>query len=240
MKAVILAAGKGKRMGEITKDLPKPMVEVGGQPVLEHIVRGIREKTPVRSIFIITGHCAEVIEEYFGDGSKWGVKISYGRQEVADGTGKAPEIARGWLGGEPFLLSYGDILVEPRVYGMIVDAFDGDGVLTVRRGENLAQGGAVVLNGDGQVVDLIEKAAPGTVTTPWYNAGIYAFRSNLFDHTAKLELSARGEYELTDAIRTLARGGGVVRAVEITGAWADVRDPEVLKNLNRPAREPAA
>jgi dTDP-glucose pyrophosphorylase len=67
---------------------------------------------------------------------------------------------------------------------------------------------------------------------PWYNAGLYAFRPSIFDFTAKLKPSPRGEYELTDAIRDLAQSGKKVKALELTGEWADVRDPETLAKLN--------
>src|SRR6202041_924376 len=87
MKAVILAAGKGTRMGELTKDIPKPMLKSKGKPLLEYIIDGMMT-AGVREFFVVTGHRAEVGEEYFGDGSKWGVKIAYGRQTVQDGTGK--------------------------------------------------------------------------------------------------------------------------------------------------------
>src|SRR5437588_6198005 len=110
MKAVILAAGKGTRMRELTNELPKPMLEVQGKPILEHILRGLAG-VGIRDVFIVTGFRAEVVESYFGDGSRWGARIVYGRQTVQDGTGKAPELAREFIGGSPFLLTYGDILV---------------------------------------------------------------------------------------------------------------------------------
>src|SRR5690349_8815514 len=93
MKAVILAAGKGTRMRELTNELPKPMLKVEGKPILEHIVQGIIA-AGIREIFIVTGFRAEVIEGYFGDGSKWGARMAYGRQVIQDGTGKAPELAK--------------------------------------------------------------------------------------------------------------------------------------------------
>ena len=95
-----------------------------------------------------------------------------------------------------------------------------------------AKGGCVVVNDRFELTDLIEKPA-SPAPSPWYNAGVYTFRPSIFEFTAKLELSPRGEYELTDAIRDLARSGKVVRVVELTGDWADVRDPEVLAQLNR-------
>jgi NDP-sugar pyrophosphorylase family protein len=112
MKAVILAAGKGTRMKELTNEVPKPMLKVEGRPILDHIVRGILS-AGVKEIFIVTGYRAETTESYFGDGAKWGAKISYGRQLVQDGTGKAPEVAKEFVGASSFILTYGDILVKP-------------------------------------------------------------------------------------------------------------------------------
>src|SRR5947208_111791 len=109
MKAVILAAGKGTRMGDLTSDLPKPMLRGrDGKPILEEILLGLL-KTKIREFFIVTGFRADVIENYFGDGSKWGVRIEYGRQSVQVGTGKAPELARTFVADSPLLLTYGDI-----------------------------------------------------------------------------------------------------------------------------------
>jgi dTDP-glucose pyrophosphorylase len=103
----------------------------------------------------------------------------------------------------------------------------------VTRGEDVSKGGAVFVNEQMELVDLREKPKPGEPTSPWYNAGLYAFRSSIFDFTAKLKLSPRGEYELTDAIRELAQSDHTVKALELTGEWADVRDPEILARLNR-------
>src|SRR5689334_14942962 len=115
MKAVILAAGKGTRMRNLTNEIPKPMLRVQGKPILEHILQGILA-AGIREIFIVTGFRAEVVESYFGEGSKWQAKITYGRQLVQDGTGKAPELAKQFTGSCPFLLTYGDILVKPETY----------------------------------------------------------------------------------------------------------------------------
>jgi len=71
------------------------------------------------------------------------------------------------------------------------------------------------------------------LTSSWYNAGVYVFRPSIFEYIAGLQRSSRGEFELTDAIRDLARSGKKVRALELTGDWADVRDPEILADLNR-------
>ena len=231
MKTVILAAGKGKRMGEITQDIPKPMVRVGGKPILEYIITGLRDHAGVKDFFIITGHRAEVIEEYFKDGSGLGVSCTYQRQFVQDGTGKAPELAEQWLNQEPFLLTYGDVLMDPEDYAGMVEAFTADGVISVKKGENVSLGGAVVFDKDFILQDLVEKGS--TAISPWYNAGIYILPSCVFEFTRKLKKSVRGEYELTDALKAMAQNGKKLKGYEIKRRWADVRDPEVLDRLNK-------
>ena len=74
----------------------------------------------MREIFIVTGFRAEAIESHFGDGSKWEAHIACGRQVVQDGTGKAPEVAKEFIGASPFILTYGDILVKPETYQQMI------------------------------------------------------------------------------------------------------------------------
>ena len=231
-KAVLLAAGKGTRMKELTNELPKPMLEVRGKPILLHIVEGLRA-AGVTEFCIIVGYRADVVRDFFGDGSKFGVRISYATQVVQDGTGRVVELAKDFAGSDPFVLSYGDILINPSNYARLTDLAGAEGIVTVMHNEGeMAKGGCVVVNDRFELTDLIEKPS-GPAPSPWYNAGVYTFRPSVFDFTARLKLSPRGEYELTDAIRDLARSGKTVRAVELTGEWADVRDPEVLAALNR-------
>ena len=232
-KGVLLAAGRGTRMRDLTAELPKPMLEVQGKPVLQHIVEGLRD-TGLTNLLIVVGWRAEVVTNYFRTGSQLGVRIEYETQTVQDGTGRVVALAKKFVGNDPFLLSYGDILIAPENYGRIRDAaVDAEAVLTVKRSDDVSQGGAVFLNEKFELTDLREKPKPGEPTSPWYNAGVYAFRPGIFDYIAKLEPSPRGEYELTDAIRNLALSGKKVQALEIAGDWADVRDPEILAQLNR-------
>jgi dTDP-glucose pyrophosphorylase len=232
-KAVLLAAGRGTRMRELTQELPKPMLQVRGEPVLQHIIKGLRD-AGLTDFLIIVGWHAEVVRDFFGDGSKLGVRVEYATQVVQDGTGKVVELGRDFAGPAPFLLSYGDILIAPENYLRICAALAGaEAVVSVKRNEDVTQGGAVFVNERFELVDLREKPKPGEATSPWYNAGIYAFRPSIFEFIAKLERSPRGEFELTDAIRNLALAGNKVQALELAGDWADVRDPEILAQLNR-------
>lgn len=230
-KAVLLAAGKGTRMKELTNEVPKPMLVVRGKPILLHIIEGLAA-AGVTDFLIVVGFRADVVEAFFGDGSRFGVRVKYVTQVVQDGTGRVVELAKDFAGNDAFVLSYGDILIDAGNYQRLVALGTAEGLVSVKHNEGeIAKGGCVVVNGRFELTDLIEKPA-GKAPSPWYNAGVYSFRPSIFEFTAKLKLSPRGEYELTDAIRDLAQAGNVVNVVELTGDWADVRDPEVLAALN--------
>jgi dTDP-glucose pyrophosphorylase len=232
-KAVLLAAGRGTRMRELTNDLPKPMIAVRGKPILEHMIEGLRA-AGVKQFLLVVGYRAEVVRQHFGDGTKLGVTIEYVNQAVQDGTGKVVELAREFVGQDAFLLVYGDIMVDPSNYlGLVRLEPEAEAIVTVRRNEDVSKGGAVFVNERFELVDLREKPKPDEPASPWYNAGIYTLRPSIFEFTAQLQPSPRGEYELTDAIRALAQSGKKVQALELSGDWADVRDPEVLAQLNR-------
>lgn len=247
MKAVILAAGKGTRMRELTQGLPKPMLKVQGKPILEHILEGILT-TGIREFCIITGYRAEVVESHFKDGKHWNARISYARQLVQDGTGKAPELAKGFVGNDAFVLTYGDILVKPETYQQMLARFGEakfSGLTTVTPGQDVTKGGLNFFDESFCLRRIVEKPsneqlaqyrAQGWIQPRqpvWYNAGIYIFDPVLFDFTARLQKSPRGEYELPDAINAMVEAGHRVAGLAIEGRWVDVRDPEVLAALER-------
>jgi NDP-sugar pyrophosphorylase family protein len=247
MKAVILAAGKGTRMRELTAEKPKPMLVTLGKPILQHILEGLKE-AGINEFCIITGFKAETIESYFGDGSKWGVRIEYVRQAVQDGTGKAPELARSFIGNDTFLLTYGDILVKPETYKAMVTRFNSgnfSGLITVTVGEDVTKGAINFFDRDFCLQQIVEKPSQSQVNdfkaqgllkegdTVWYNAGIYIFRPVVFEFTARLQKSPRNEYELPDAITAMLRAGHKVAGCKTEGRWVDVRDPEVLAELEK-------
>ena len=143
---------------------------------------------------------------------------------------------------------YGDILVRPETYQRMLQRFaEGDfsGLLTVTVGEDVSKGGLNFFDEHFCLKRLIEKPGPAQLEQlrvegwlhpgqpVWYNAGIYLFRPVLFEFTARLHKSPRGEYELTDAIGAMAAAGHRLAGLEIVGRWVDVRDPDVLAALAR-------
>jgi dTDP-glucose pyrophosphorylase len=232
-QAVLLAAGRGTRMRELTADLPKPMIKVRGKPILLHTIEGL-QAAGIKDFLIIVGYHADAVCEYFGDGTCFGLQIKYAVQVIQDGTGRVVELAREFVGQMPFILSYGDILVDSANYKSLVELPDDvEAIVSVKKNEDVSKGGAVFVNEQMKVTDIREKSQLGETMTAWYNAGVYAFRPSIFEWTAKLQPSPRGEYELTDAVRDLAQSGRKVQAFELEGEWADVRDPEILAQLNR-------
>src|SRR6266513_1483336 len=167
-KAVVLAAGRGTRMRRLTTDLPKPMIEVRGKPVLQHIVEGLRE-AGVRELLIIVGYHADAVQNFFGDGSRYNIEIQYATQVVQDGTGRVVDLARNFAADSPFVLSYGDILFSLENYKPLLDLSDDvEAIITVKRGEDVTKGGAVFLNEQMELVDLREKSKPCDPICPWY------------------------------------------------------------------------
>src|SRR6266404_2745179 len=119
-KAVMLAAGRGTRMRELTAELPKPMIEVHGKPVLQHIIEGLRDAR-IDQLLLIIGYRADAVRDFFGDGSRYNIAIQYATQTVQDGTGRVVDLARDFVVNGPFILAYGDILVDPANYNRVVD-----------------------------------------------------------------------------------------------------------------------
>src|SRR5437899_11287993 len=111
-------------MRELTNDVPKPMIEVRGKPVLQHIVQGLRD-AGVRKFLIIVGYHAEAVRNFFGDGRSHNAAIEYATQTLQDGTGRVVNLARDFTGGSPFLFSYRDLFDEQENYKRAVDLVDG-------------------------------------------------------------------------------------------------------------------
>lgn len=228
--AVVLAAGRGTRMGALTATTPKPLLPLRGRPILGHILAGIAAAGIDRAV-LVTGYLGDAIEAHFGDGSDFGLALSYRRQQEATGTAPALLLARDAIGDQPFLLSWGDILVEPGAYRRLADDFrahPGDALLSLNAVDDPWRGAAVYADGDGTVRRIVEKPARGTSTTRWNNAGIFVLAPAVFDFAARLPRSERGEYELPQALAAMVEAGRRVRALPLDGFWSDLGTPEDL------------
>src|SRR5213076_933117 len=101
-KAVLLAAGRGTRMRELTDDLPKPMIKVREKPILLHIIEGL-QAAAINNVLIIVGYHGDAVRNYFDDGTCFGLQIRYATQVVQDGTGRVVDLAQDFVGQSPFV-----------------------------------------------------------------------------------------------------------------------------------------
>ncbi len=214
-------------MKELTEDCPKPMLPLGGRPMLAHQIERL-EAAGIREVLIVVGYKAHMVADYFAAHPPALATLTYVTQEQQDGTGSAAMLARDFAGEDPFLMVYGDNLVDPAVYREILaKAENAEMVLSVKWVEDPYQGGAVY-TAAGRVTKIIEKPPQGTSTTHWNNAGIYVFRPSIFEALDRIDRSPRGEYELTDAVHAIVNSGKPVAWYAIEGFWRDVGRPEDL------------
>lgn len=229
---MVLAAGRGTRMKHLTDDRPKPMLPIAGKPMLEHVLDRLRE-AGFTEVLIVTGYRGEMIENHFGN---YPMKLTYRMQATLDGTGGATRLAREFVNGDEFLLTFGDIMVNARHYAGIAARLESDPRAEAVAGVKWVKDpwqGAAVYEQDGIVTRMIEKPPKGSSSTHWNSAGLYAFRASVFDELESIPKSPRGEYELPTAVEQILARGGRVRIYAIEGAWRDVGRPEDLPEAEK-------
>ena len=172
---------------------------------------------------MVTGHFGDLLESEVGTGEDLNLAIRYVRQETVDGTARALALTRTWLGRETFFFGWGDILVEPQNYASVLGAAHGaEGSLAVNFVADPFAGGAVYVDSAMRIQRLVEKPPAGTSTTHWNNAGFGVLPPTIWSIIDTLQPSARGEYELPQAIAALVESGAHLRAVPVSGPWFDI------------------
>lgn len=230
-RAVLLAAGRGTRMGVITEAMPKPMLPVRGKPMLELIMDRLAE-AGIRRFLIVIGYQGELIRRHF---EHWRLPVEFRVQEPVNGTGRAATFAKEFAGYEPFLLSFGDCLCNAseyvRIRSILQDNPKTAAVLAAKDIEDPWQG-AAVYEEHGRITRIMEKPPKGTSTTRWGSAGFYGFRPVIFDYLERLAPSVRNEYEITSAFEMMLADGLELRISAVEGVWRDVGRPEDLTAVN--------
>jgi dTDP-glucose pyrophosphorylase len=228
-RAVLLAAGRGKRLGELTAHTPKPLLPIRGRPMLAWIIQGLRE-AGITDFLCVIGYRGEAIMDHFGDGSGLGVRMQYVWQRDVHGTGAALRLGRAFAEDGPCLMSFGDILTDYGHYGRLLDTYHhhpSAAVMGINPMDDVSAGAAVIRDGD-RVVRIVEKPGPGDPVSRWNQAGVTAFGPPVWPVLERLPISERGEYEITSAISMLIAEGHEVRAVEFPGFWSDAGTPQAL------------
>ena len=237
--AVILAAGRGTRLGALTADRPKPLLTVRGRPLLEWILLGLRAAGIERALCVV-GYRGDQIRDYFGDGSRVDMRLSYVSQTAPHGTGAALRLGRAFAEEGPVLMSFGDILTDHDHYRSLLADFRADpcgAVMGINEMADVSAGAAVVRAGR-HVTGIVEKPDPALGLGNWNQAGVTAFGAPIWPFLEGLTESSRGELEITEAVAMLIGAGHEVRAVEFGGFWSDVGTPEALREAERLWKSP--
>lgn len=231
--AVLLAAGRGERLRPLTDTIPKALVTVHGEPLVDYHLRLLRD-AGIQDVVLVIGYHGDEVRARVGRGDRFGLRVRYVEQDPPRGTGDAVLHALGSVRSDPFLVAYSDVYwgPEPTIYpelladpypklaaGQVADASPFGRVEALREGPGL------------WLIRLREK--DGSRTAGLVNAGAYLLPHRVGELLAQLPLSIRGEVELTDALTRYVAEGGRIR-VYLAQQWSDLGTLERLTEANRP------
>ncbi len=231
MKGLILSGGAGTRLRPITHTSAKQLVPVANKPILFYGIEAIRD-AGISDIGIIVGDTEDEIREAVGDGSAWGVGITYIRQDEPLGLAHAVLTAEQFLGESPFVMYLGDNLIKEGI-SSLVDQFRAtqpDALILLAHVLQPERFGVAELDGD-HIVRLIEK--PSEPPSDLALVGVYMFKSCILEACRSIQPSWRNELEITDAIQWMIDNGCHVDPHLIDGWWKDTGHLEDLLEANR-------
>jgi NDP-mannose synthase len=227
VKAMVLVGGKGTRLRPLTFSIPKPLLPLGERPILEIIIGQLRA-AGIQEVVLATGHHAELIRAYCGDGARFGVNISYAHEDKPLGTAGPLASLKGSLAPDDYvLLMNGDVITELDFRQFIAEARESAADLTVAYTNYTYKSPFGVLSiSDGLITDVVEKPANDYAV----NAGIYCMRGAVVGL-----VPGDGFFTAPELIRSVIASGGAVRAHRIEGYWVGLDSfeyfEEALKKL---------
>jgi glucose-1-phosphate thymidylyltransferase len=231
MKGLILSGGRGTRLRPLTYTSAKQLVPVANKPVLFYGIEALAD-AGIRDIGIVVGDTQAEIKSAVGDGSAWGVTVTYIEQDAPRGLAHAVLISEPFIGDQPFVMYLGDNLLNKGIT-TFVDEFVREKpaaqILLARVPDPQMFGVAELANG--RVVRLVEK--PREPKSDLALVGVYMFSSVVFDAVKAIRPSFRNELEITDAIQQLIDRGLEVRPHIVDGWWKDTGKLEDMLEANR-------
>jgi len=223
-RALILAGGEGIKMRPFTYELPKTMLPVGGRPILDHIIELLRSYD-IRDIHVAIGHLGDKIKEHFGDGSKFGVRINYLEEKKKSGTGGAVKSALPVMGSEPFLLLWGDVLIDIDLNDFIEFHLEKSPVLSIALTSvsDPTDYGAVRMHGD-DIVEYSEKPKKSRSMSHLVSAGVHVIDPKIADY-----LPNKTNFTIEREVIPKLIFQNKIKGYFFEGKWFDVGTPDIYQ-----------
>jgi len=232
MKGLILSGGRGTRLRPITHTSAKQLVPVANRPILFHAIEAVRD-AGIEEIGIIVGDTWAEIEQAVGDGSRFGVRVTYIHQAKPLGLAHAVLTAEEFIGDDPFVMYLGDNLIRDGITSLAEEfrSQSPNCQILLARVPDPSQFGVAELDGEQRVIRLVEK--PAEPKSDYALVGVYMFDKQIFAAAKAIAPSERGELEITDAIQHLIDGKFDVRSTIISGWWKDTGKLADMLEANR-------
>src|SRR5258708_6099209 len=232
MKGLVLSGGKGTRLRPITHTSAKQLVPVANKPILFYVMENLAE-AGIRDVGVIVGDTAAEIEAACGDGSVWGINLTYIPQAAPLGLAHAVKIAEEFIAGEPFVMYLGDNLLPGGINPLVQEFAERkpEAMILLTAVPDPQRFGVAVLTDDGRVQTLEEK--PENPRSDLALVGVYLFTPQIFEAVNAIKPSARGELDITDAIQWLIDQGREVLPHLVKGWWKDTGKLEDMLDANR-------
>jgi glucose-1-phosphate thymidylyltransferase len=231
VKALIASGGRGTRLRPITHTRNKHLIPVANKPILHYAIEAAAD-AGIKELGIVVNADSDEVPRAIGDGSQWGVHITYIPQTVPGGLAQVVALAEPFIGKEEFIFYLGDNMVVGGVR-RFVDEFEKSGCncfLTLARVKDPERFGVPEIQ-DGRIIGVEEK--PKHPKSSYAVAGIYLYDHHIFEAVNAIAPSARGELEISDAHQYLIDKGFQIGYAEITGWWKDTGKPTDLLEANR-------
>jgi bifunctional UDP-N-acetylglucosamine pyrophosphorylase/glucosamine-1-phosphate N-acetyltransferase len=228
----VLAAGEGKRLRPLTLTRPKCMLPVGNKPLLEHLLLNLK-KCGITDVILVVGYKKKHVTDYFGSGAPLGIKIEYADQGELSGTASALNTVKDLIDDELFLVVYGDVLIDDKALNALLKNADEEKAIVASVPVDNPKKYGILKLKDNKVVRIIEKPRGKKIKENLANAGAYILPLDIFKKIEAIRKSPRGEFELTDGINALIKGGRDVITVQISPKkWIDIGYPWDLLKAN--------
>ena len=233
MKAVVMAGGEGSRLRPLTIRRPKPMVPIAGKPVMEHILN-LLKRHGITEVIVTVQYLASNIEDYFGNGSQFGMRITYSREDVPLGTAGSVKNAEDQL-SEPFLVISGDALTDYNLTDIIRYHTEKKALatLTLAHVPNPLEYGVIITNEEGHITQFLEKPSWGEVFSDTINTGIYVLDPQIFSYFEK-----NVQYDFSQELFPyMLKKGDPIYGYIANGYWCDVGNLSEYMRANADALE---